>query len=141
MTRGGGVGAWARSGLAVGQSVFGLFGAGAVLFEAHQFFLRYYAQEWGAVQYAGVNGCAHEESIVNGDLLMGQTLCNQPENFVPWVVVYRHHPTVAAIYYGSIITVIVLIGFVLHLIQRRLATTTPFGSAPAPSPVDSEHLR
>jgi hypothetical protein len=119
-----------------------LFGAGAVLFEAHQLFLRYYIREWNGIQVVGVNGCAGKEAVANGDLFQGQTFCHQPENFVPWVEVYRNHLQAAAIYYGVILAALLIIGFTLNWLQHRMAGRTPFGGrAKAPSPINSEHLR
>ena len=139
---GGGPSSWFRAGLSVGRSTIGLFGAGAVLFEAHKLFLRYYQREWQGIQFTGVNGCQGEEAIANGDLYAGQTYCNQPENFAPWVEVYRHHWQAAAAYYGVILSALLLIGFILSWLQHRLASPTPFGRPPtAAAPVDSEHLR
>jgi hypothetical protein len=134
--------AWVRYGLVIAQSVTALFSTGAVLYGAHTLFLRYYAREWEGVQIAGVNGCAGAERVVNGDLFEGQTLCNQPENFVPWVEIYRRHWQVAAAYYGTGLAAIFVIGFLLVMMQRRLAPRDPFGAAPsALAPENSEHLR
>lgn len=131
-----------RFGLAAAGGIIRLFAAGAVLFEAHQLFLRYYAREWGGIQFSGVNGCAGEDGIANGDLFEGQTFCNQPINFVPWVELYRRHWLVAVGYYAAIVAVLVLIGWLMHLGQRRLAGANPYGSSPtAPAPAESEHLR
>lgn len=138
----GGPHSWFQTGLSFGRSMIGLFGAGAVLFEAHKLFLRYYQVEWQGIQFTGVNGCAGEEHVANGDLFEGQTYCHQPENFTPWVEVYRHHWQAAAWYYGAILVVLLLVGFTLSWLQHRLASQTPFGGPPrAPSPADSEHLR
>jgi len=129
-------------GLGLAQVVMGLFGAGSLLYAAHNLFLRYYANEWRGVQFSGVNTCAGEEAIANGDLFSGVTLCNKPVNFVPWIVVYRHHWHVAVLYYGAILLVILLIGIAWFLLQRSRATTTPFGGAqPSAQPSKSEHLR
>lgn len=131
-----------RYGLAAVQAVMGLFGAGSVIFAAHKLFLRYYANEWAGIQFSGVNGCAGEDMIANGDLIGGQTFCNKPENFVPWIEIYRHHPRAAALYYGAALMVILLAGLIWHWVHRSRATVTPFGGAPKPaSPSDSEHLR
>ena len=131
-----------RYGLAVIHGIVQLFATGAIIYEAHSLFLQYYSREWQGIQFTGPNGCAREEMVVNGDLFEGQTLCNQPENFVPWIEVYRHHWKVAAAYYGTGLIVILIIGYVLVLVQRRLAPAAPFGDGPpAPSPEDSEHLR
>jgi hypothetical protein len=131
-----------RFGLAVVHGFLQLFVAGAVITEAHSLFLRYYAREWQGIQFTGPNGCAGEEMVVNGDLFEAQTLCNQPENFVPWIEVYRNHWQAAAVYYGVGLIVIIIIGYVLLLIQRRLAPAAPFGeAAPTPSLDASEHLR
>jgi hypothetical protein len=138
----GGPGSWFRAGLSVGRGVIGLFGAGAVLFEAHKLFLRYYQREWQGIQFTGVNGCQGEEALANGDLFQGQTYCNQPENFVPWVQLYQRHWQAAAVYYGIILTVLLTVGFTLSWIQHRIASQDPFGApAKAVSPADSEHFR
>ncbi len=71
---GGGAFTLFRYGLAVVQSLVGLFGAGAVLYQAHTLFLRYYIREWQGIQFAGVHGCAGEEAVVNGDLFEGVNL-------------------------------------------------------------------
>lgn len=131
-----------RYGLAAVQAIMGLFGAGSVIFAAHKLFLRYYANEWAGIQFSGVNGCAGEERIANGDLFEGQTFCNKPINFVPWIEVYRRHWQAAALYYGAALVVILLAGLIWHLVHRSRATVTPFGGAPKkPSAADSEHLR
>ena len=133
---------WAQMGLGLFQGVMGLFGAGSVVFAAHKLFLRYYANEWRGVQISGVNGCAGEEMIANGDLFAGETLCNQPENFVPWIEIYRHHWQAALAYYGGAAAVILVVGFVWSWLQRRRGSATPFG---APAEVgdlsEHEHLR
>ncbi len=130
-----------RMGLAVVQGLLGLFGAGSVLIGAHQLFLRYYAAEWAGIQLSGVNGCAGEQMIADGDLFSGQTFCNQPLNFVPWVVLYQRHWQAAAIYYGLILTALILTGLLVLRLQRG-GSTKPFGggvdSAATP---DAEHLR
>lgn len=137
-----GPGVVVRYGLAVVQGVMGLFGAGSVIVAAHTLFLRYYAREWGGLQFSGVNGCAGEEAIANGDLFEGQTYCNKPINFVPWVEMYRRHWQAAAVYYGVAAAVIILVGFIWHRLLRNRATTNPFGGAPKSSPPsESEHLR
>jgi hypothetical protein len=119
-----------------------LFGAGAVLYGAHMLFLRYYAREWAGMQFAGVNGCAGEEMIADGDLLEGQTYCNKVINFVPWVELYRRHWQAATLYYGVVLAAILLAGLVVLWMQWRLAPTSPFGSGgKALSPAESEHLR
>lgn len=119
-----------------------LFAAGSLLYGAHTLFLRYYAREWRGIQISGVNGCQGEDMIANGDLFDGKTFCNQPENFVPWFEIYRRHWHAAVLYYGAALLGIVAIGIVLTLLQKRLASTTPFGSgAKVLSPADSEHLR
>lgn len=128
-------------GLAWVHGVFRLFSAGAVIYEAHHLFLRYYAREWQGVQIAGVNGCNGEDLIANADIFVGQTFCNKPENFVPWVEVYRHHPVAAAIYYGVALTIIVVIGMGISAAQRRLGSRRPFGGTIQPSPEQSEHLQ
>jgi len=136
------IGRLANYGLAWAQGLVGLFGAGAVLFEAHRLFLRYYANEWGAVQLEGPNDCSQVGQIANGDLIGGETFCNQPINFVPWVEVYRHHPVAAAAYYGSVLAAILIAGSLLFFVQRRLATASPFGAVNSnPDPGMSEHLR
>ena len=129
-------------GLAWTQGILRLFSAGAVIFEAHNLFLRYYAREWQGIQLAGVNGCQGEDQIANGDLFIGQTFCNKPENFMPWLEVYRHHPVSVALYYGIALVVIVAVGWVISAGHRRLASTTPFGGPQPPADVThSEHLR
>jgi len=131
-----------RLGLGAVQAIARLFGAGAVLFGAHTLFLRYYANEWGGIQFAGVNGCAGESMVANGDLIEGQTFCNKPENFVPWIEIYRRHWQAAAIYYGLALVVILLIGLALHAMQKRQAPTAPFGGPQRPATsADAEHLR
>jgi hypothetical protein len=136
------VGNMARYGYAVAQGMMGLFAAGAVLAGAHKLFLRYYANEWRGVQISGVNGCVGEDMIANADLIGGKTFCNKPENFVPWVEVYRHHPRAAALYYGVAVTVILIIGLLAVVAQRRIGATTPFGGSAKPAaPADHEHLR
>ena len=131
-----------RYGLAVIHGFVQLFAAGAIIYEAHTLFLRYYIREWQGIQFTGPNGCAGEETVVNGDLFEAETLCNRPENFVPWFEVYQHHWKVAAAYYGIGLIVIMIVGYLLLLVQRRLAPAAPFGeAAPAPSPDESEHLR
>lgn len=96
----------------------------------------------GGIQFSGVNGCQGEDMIANGDLIGGQTFCNKPENFVPWIEVYRHHPLAAALYYGAAVAAILLIGFIWHVMQRNRATIMPFGGPTnAPPAADSEHLR
>lgn len=107
------------------QGIFGLFSAGTVLFEAHRLFLWYYAREWQGVQLSGVNECAGQEAIANGDLFSGTTLCNQPENLVPWVEVYRHHIGVAVAYYGVILAGLFLIAVVWYLFQNRRRIPDP----------------
>jgi len=124
------------------QAIIGLCGAGSVIYGAHTLFLRYYANEWRGVQISGVNGCAGEEGVANGDLFSGVTLCNKPENFVPWIEVYRHHWQVAASYYGAAAIAILLIGFLWSLTQRRRASVTPFGGpAKVVDLTEHEHLR
>ena len=131
-----------RIGLATAQAAIGLFSAGTVLYGAHTLFLRYYEREWQGIQIAGVNGCAGEERVVNGDLFDGQTLCNQPENFVPWIEIYKRHWEIAGLYYGVGLLAISVIGLVMFLLQRTRALRAPFGETPAVlSPADSEHLR
>jgi hypothetical protein len=112
------------------------------LYGAHSLFLRYYAREWEGIQISGVNGCAGMEQVVNGDLFDGQTLCNQPENFVPWIEIYKRHWEVAAAYYGGGLLVILVIGAIMFLLQRTRPSSAPFGETPVVlSPADSEHLR
>ncbi len=131
-----------RYGLAVIQSFAALFSTGAVLFGAHTLFLRYYAREWEGLQFSGVNGCAGVEHVVNGDLFDGQTLCNRPENFVPWIEIYRRHWDTATAYYGLIFIVILAVGALIMRLQRGHASPAPYGAAaPAPSPEHDEHLR
>jgi len=137
-----GLGHWAQMGLTLVQGVIGVFGAGSVIYGAHTLFLRYYANEWRGVQLSGVNGCVGEESVANGDLFSGVTLCNKPENFVPWIEVYRHHWQVAAAYYGAAAAAILFIGFLWSLTQRRRASATPFGGpAKVADLTEHEHLR
>ena len=137
-----GLGQLLQTGHALAGGVMRLFGAGAILFEAHRLFLQYYSKEWIGIQYAGVNGCIGEDMIANGDLIGGQTFCNKPENFFPWVAVYQNHPVAAAAYYGAALALILVIGFVWHSLQRRRPTDAPFGDVQAPiAPADSEHLR
>ncbi len=132
---------WFRNGLGLVQGATRLFGSGAILFEAHNLFLRYYGREWSGMLVAGVNGCAGTDMVANGDLLEGQTFCNQPENFVPWVLLYRRHWVAALIYYGVALALILVIGLIWSRLARS-ATATPFGGPPAPvSPADHEHLR
>jgi hypothetical protein len=131
-----------QMGLALVQGVMGLFGAGSVIFAAHSLFLRYYANEWAGIQFSGVNGCAGEDMIANGDLIGGQTFCNKPENFVPWIEIYRRHWQAALAYYGAAAAVIVIIGFVWILLQRNRASATPFGGPTRQvDPAQHEHLR
>jgi hypothetical protein len=118
-----------------------LFSAGAVLYGAHTLFLRYYAREWGGIQFAGVNGCQGEDMIANGDLIEGQTFCNKPENFVPWIEIYRRHWQAAPLYYGAALAVILILGLILTWLQRRMAPANPFGGARPVSPADAKHLR
>ncbi len=127
------VGVAARYALGVIQGIMGLFAAGAVIYEAHSLFLWYYAREWQGIQLSGVNGCAGEDMVANGDLFNGKTFCNKPENLVPWVEIYRHHPLVAAAYYGGLLAIVGLIALVWMLAQRRSrppdpTTQTPHGS-------------
>ena len=62
--------------------------------------------------------------------------------FAPWVVLYKHHLVAAAIYYGVILTVLLLVGLALVAAQRRLASTRPFGGSVGPTaPADHEHFR
>jgi len=136
------IGHSARLGIALVQGVVALFGAGSVIAAAHALFLRYYAREWTGIQFSGVNGCAGEEWIANGDLIGGQTLCNKPENFVPWIEVYRHHWQAAVGYYGAAVALILLIGFIWSLTQRRQASSTPFGGPTKTVDLsEHEHLR
>lgn len=131
-----------RSGLSVAQSIIQLFAAGTILYGVHTLFLGYYAREWRGVQIAGVDGCAGMERAVNGDLFEGETLCHQPENFVPWIEIYRRHWEAAGIVYGVVLALMILIGVVILRWQRRLAAHVPFGRTPAaPPPEKDEHLR
>jgi len=131
-----------RVGLSLAQGTLRLFGSGAVVFEAHNLFLKYYDVEWRGIQAVGVNDCARQENIANGDLFEGTTICHQPENFFPWFEVYRHHPVTAAAYYCVAAVIIIAVGLVWRAVQQRLVTSTPFGDAPQPAdPSDSEHLR
>jgi len=131
-----------QAGHAVVQGLMRLAGAGAILFGAHQLFLRYYAKEWAGIQFTGPNGCAGEDMIANGDLIGGQTFCNKPENFIPWIEVYKNHPLAAACYYGAAAAAILLIGVIWHLLQRRRGVEAPFGGPqPLSDPSTSEHLR
>lgn len=142
MSQGPGVVTKARWGLAWTQGILRLVSAGAVLFEAHTLFLRYYAREWQGIQLRGVNDCHLEDSIANGDLFIGQTFCNKPENFVPWIEVYRLHPVAAAVYYGIAALVIIAIGIAISAAHRRLAGTKPFGDGgKVRPPSEHEHLR
>jgi hypothetical protein len=137
----GALGRWARAGLAWAQGFIGLVGAGAVLVEAHKLFLQYYGREWRGLQLAGVNDCAGVDRIANGDLFEGQTFCNHVINFVPWTEMYRRHWQVALAYYGAIFAALILVGFLIWLVQRRLGSRMPFGGAAAGTPAASEHLR
>ncbi|MDB5584479.1 MAG: hypothetical protein JWR80_9655 [Bradyrhizobium sp.] len=129
-----------RFGNAVALSLFTLFSSG-IVYEAHTRFLQYYIREWEGVQLVGVNGCNGMERVVNGDLIEGQTLCNQPVNFMPWIEIYRRHWQEAALYYGAILVALCLIGVLVLRWQNRRAARSPFGhSAPAPAPEDDEHL-
>lgn len=131
-----------RYGLAVAQSVVALFGAGTVLYQAHTLFLRYYQREWAGIQFAGVDGCKGTEQVVDGDLFDGETICNSPTEIFTWTEVYRRHWDTAAIYYGTALAIILVIGLIVMMMQRRTAPHTPFGEAqPVLSPKDSEHLR
>ena len=141
MRLGAGLGLATRSALALLQGVMRLFTAGAVIYEAHRLFLRYYAREWAGIQLTGVNNCVGEDTIANGDLFEGKTFCNQPINFVPWLELYRRHWQAACLYYGAALVIIILIGLALSLAQRRLANSQPFGGTVRPPPTESEHLR
>ncbi|MBL8554610.1 MAG: hypothetical protein JNL41_10060 [Phenylobacterium sp.] len=136
-----GVVARTRMGLAWSQGILRLFSAGTVLYEAHQLFLRYHAREWQGIQLRGVNDCRGEEIVASGDLFVGQTFCNKPINFVPWVEVYRNHLAQAAIYYGVALVLIVLIGVVIGFAFKRLGTTTPYGAHKRLPPSQHEYLR
>lgn len=132
----------ARLGLGRSQGILRLFTAGSVLVGAHQLFLRYYQREWEGLKASGVNGCEGDELIANADLFAGQTFCNEPENFVPWIEVYRHHPVAAAIYYGVALAIILAFGLAIGVVYRRMGGRKPFGATPKPLPTtDHEHLR
>jgi hypothetical protein len=142
MTRRTGLASLAQIGLGLVQGVVALFGAGSIIFAAHNLFLRYYANEWAGIQFSGVNGCKGEEVVANGDLLEGQTLCNQPENFMPWIELYRRHWQAALLYYGAAAVLILFIGFLWSLTQRRRASVTPFGGPTKIGDLsEHEHLR
>lgn len=131
-----------RHGLVSVQGMLRLFSAGAVIYEAHQLFLSYYSREWNGMLFSGVNGCQGESMVANGDLFEGQTFCNQPINFFPWLELYRRHWLAALLYYGVAAIVIILIGFAISAAQRRLAGRAPFGGPAAPpAPSSSEHLQ
>lgn len=125
-----GFGLATRYALSFAQGILGLFAAGTIFYEAHQYFLKYYTNEWIGVQFSGVNGCAGEDLIANGDLIGGKTFCNKPENFVPWIEVYRHHPLAAALYYGTILLILVSIGIIWRLSQRRTEHPDPHAQQP-----------
>ena len=127
----------ARYALSFVQGIMGLFAAGTVIYEAHRLFLWYYAREWIGVQISGVNGCAGEDWVANADLFSGKTFCNKPENLVPWIEIYRHHPLAAAAYYGSLIALLVVIATIWALIQRRSDTSDIVKQSPHGSPSDS----
>jgi hypothetical protein len=130
-----------RFGLGVVQSITALFSGGAVIYGAHSLFLSYYIREWQGIQFAGVNGCAGTEQVVNGDLLEGETLCHDVVNYVPWIEMYRRHWDTAAIYYGVILLGFLVIGLLFVMLQRRLTHHAPFGEpTPAASLEASEHL-
>jgi len=133
----------ARLGLAVIQMIVRLVGAGSVLFSAHRLFLRYFHNEMIGLLFSGVNRCAGEEQVANGDLITDAiTLCHEPLNYAPWLVLYRHHWQAASAYYGAILLAIILAGYVVTRLQRRAIPSSPFGRpVRGPSPVDSEHLR
>jgi hypothetical protein len=99
----------ARYALSFAQGIMSLFAAGTIVYEAHRLFLWYYAREMVGIQLSGVNGCAGEDLVANGDLFSGKTFCNGPENLVPWIEIYRHHPPAAAAYYGSLLFILGLI--------------------------------
>jgi len=142
MTQSAGPTALIRYGYAAVQSVVALVGAGSIIYGAHRLFLSYFAREWGGLMFAGVNGCAHEEAIVDADLFDDAvTLCNRVENYVPWVEIYRRHWQVAAAYYGAILLGIAVVGVLVFLLQRRLTRHAPFGEPISTASLEaSEHL-
>lgn len=124
----------ARYALSLVQGIMSLFAAGTVVYEAHRLFLWYYAREMVGIQLSGVNGCAGEDLVANGDLFSGKTFCNRPENLVPWIEIYRHHPLAAAAYYGSLLLILGLIAAIWIFGQRRrgannFAKQSPHGSS------------
>ena len=122
------------------QSLMGLFAAGTVVYEAHRLFLWYYAREYVGIQISGVNDCAGEDWVANGDLFEGKTFCNKPENFAPWYLIYEHHWLAALVYYGAIAAVLFLIGWLWLRHQRKSAPVDPTGQQPHGNSADDNTI-
>ena len=127
----------ARYALSFAQGIMSLFAAGTVVYEAHRLFLWHYAREMTGIQLSGVNGCAGEDRVANGDLFSGKTFCNQPENLAPWIEIYRHHPLAAVAYYGSLLLLLGLIAAIWIFSQRRRGATDFAKQSPHGSSSDS----
>ena len=134
-----GIGLSTRFAFGLAQGIFGLFTAGALLYELHTFFLKYYQQEWFGIQFNGVNRCSGTGWIANGDLFGGSTFCNDFLNFFPWLVIYMDHPGAAIIYYGVVAALLIGIGLLWKAthkkpppldptVQQPLGTTTDDGT-------------
>jgi hypothetical protein len=120
-----GLGLSAYVGYSFFRAIIGVFSAGAVFYEAHTKFLKYYEREWMGVQIRGPNDCMGVDRIANGDLFSGQTFCNQPENFVPWIVIYQNHWQAAVVFYGAIVAVMLAVAGLWWLLQSRRRAATP----------------
>jgi hypothetical protein len=108
-----------RYGFGVARSLLAVFAAGTVFYEMHSLFLTYHAREWLGLQASGVNTCAGESIIANGDLFSGATFCNHFLNYLPWLVLYKNHLDEVIAYYGVGILVIVSIGWLWVSWQHR----------------------
>lgn len=116
-----GMGLSTRYAYAIAQGTFRLFTAGAIVYELHSYFLKFYANEWAFIQFNGPNRCSGIGRIASGTALSEATFCNEFINFFPWLKLYANHPGAVAAYYGTALGIVFLIAWIWRThIRHRL---------------------
>ena len=88
----------------VGQALFRLFAAGALLYELHALILHYYSFEWASIQLnGGDRACSAMNWYANGGMLGGTTACRSVMLWLPWLRLYENHALPIAAFYAGVL--------------------------------------
>lgn len=105
----------------VGQALFRLFAAGALLYELNAMVLSYYQYEWVSIQLNGGDlACSEMNWYANGGMLGGTTVCHSLMWRFPILRLYEEHLVPIAAFYAVVLALLAGVALLWNQKLKRM---------------------